>query len=230
MKRGPVILLAINARYSHPSLGARYLAASLQRAAIPYRLLEFTCHHTASEIIEQVLETRGSVVCLGVYIWNATLAEEVVATLKQESPRLPIILGGPEVSYESDTQNICRLADLTISGEADLVLPQICSDMANGRALPHLLHLPPPDLARIALPYDLYTEDDLRHRNVYIESTRGCPFACSYCLSAVSPGVRRFPLETILAELEKLITRGARRIKFVDRTFNSDLDLSLIHI
>jgi len=229
MSRPPTLLVAINARYSHASLAVRYLAASLERAGLPWRILEFTHHQSAAEIVESIIAARGAAVCFSVYVWNAVRVEEAVEQLRETAPELPVILGGPEVSYETDSQRLCRLADLTICGEADLLLAEVLAQGAGVRAgrAGRVVAAPLPDLGAVALPYHLYSDRDLAERNTYVETTRGCPFRCSYCLSAIQPGVRRFPLPAVLGELDRLLARGARRIKFVDRTFNSDIPRAL---
>lgn len=83
-----------------------------------------------------------------------------------------------------------------------------------------------PNLNELVFPYDLYTDEDLAHRVIYVEASRGCPFTCEFCLSAIDIPVRQFPLESFLAEMESLLKRGARQFKFVDRTFNLNLRVS----
>ena len=114
-----------------------------------------------------------------------------------------------------------------LEGEAlptEMVFPGNPLRVRFSRPAERIIRAPPPDLARLELPYELYTDQDLQHRLVYVEAARGCPLGCEYCLSSIEPGVRRFPLETILPAFERLLARGARRFKFVDRTFNLDLD------
>ena len=85
---------------------------------------------------------------------------------------------------------------------------------------------PLPDFSQIKLPYDLYNEDDVAHRIVYVEASRGCPFTCEFCLSSLDIPVRQVPVEVILAECQKLLDRGLKQFKFVDRTFNLNLNIS----
>src|SRR5262249_8685187 len=161
------------------------------------------------------------IVGFGVYIWNVTETARVVADLKRLRPDITIVLGGPEVSYEVDEQEICRLADYVITGEADLAFAEVCRQILNSTAaLPRVIAAPVPDLNHIVLPYDLYTDEDLAHRVIYVEASRGCPFTCEFCLSALEIPVRQFPLDAFLDAMQRLLDRGARQFKFVDRTFN----------
>lgn len=83
----------------------------------------------------------------------------------------------------------------------------------------------PPDLSRLLLPYDLYDEQDLQHRVVYVEASRGCPFGCEFCLSSLDVPLRSVPLDSLLPAMQRLLDRGLRQFKFVDRTFNLNLSL-----
>ena len=132
------------------------------------------------------------------------------------------------MSYECDQQEIVRLADYVITGEADLTFAQLCRAAARRRAAAAENHRrAAARLSRCcALPYDLYDERDLAHRIIYVEASRGCPFTCEFCLSSLDMPVRAFALEPFLAALERLLERGVRQFKFVDRTFNLNLRTS----
>jgi hypothetical protein len=159
---------------------------------------------------------------------------EVVALLKRLAPEIQIILGGPEVSYEPEEQEIVRLADHVITGEADLKFAEVCAQLlgspltspAAGNPLPKIIPAELPKLEHVALPYELYTDADLAHRVLYVEASRGCPFTCEFCLSSLDIPVRQFPLDQFLAALDRLLARGATQFKFVDRTFNLNLLVS----
>jgi hypothetical protein len=95
-----------------------------------------------------------------------------------------------------------------------------------GSTLPKIIAAGPPDFSQLALPYDLYTDDDIAHRIIYVEASRGCPFTCEFCLSSLDIPVRQIPLGKILAELQHLMERGLKQFKFVDRTFNLNIGFS----
>ncbi|MFM8359156.1 MAG: DUF4080 domain-containing protein, partial [Verrucomicrobiota bacterium] len=152
---------------------------------------------------------------------------ELVGLLKRLRPDLTIILGGPEVSHETEPQEIVRLADWVITGEADLKFAEVCRTLlAGGRPPGKIVAAEPPDPARLQLPYAFYDAADCAHRVIYVEASRGCPFTCEFCLSSLDIPVRQFPLEPFLAALDDLLRRGVRQFKFVDRTFNLHLPTS----
>lgn len=174
------------------------------------------------EIAGTLLETQAKIIGFGVYIWNTTQTLSVIQKIKELSPETVIVLGGPEVSYESEAQEICRIADYVFKGESENSFYEFCHTYFQKQERPtrKLIAAPLPDLAKICLPYDLYTDADIQNRVIYVEASRGCPYKCEYCLSSLDLSVRPFPLEQFLMEMEKLLLRGARQFKFVDRTFN----------
>ncbi|MFA5263676.1 MAG: DUF4080 domain-containing protein [Opitutaceae bacterium] len=222
-----IILVAINARYIHASFGLRCLRANLGELRGHCEIAEFVAGQRSLEIVERILAAQPRIVGLGVYIWNVAQATEVVALLKRIRPGLPVVLGGPEVSHETEAQEIVRLADHVVTGEADLAFPELCRRLLAGESPGEKIIVSPlPDLARLALPYDEYTAEDISHRLVYVEASRGCPFSCEFCLSSLDIPVRSHPLEAFLEAMQRLLDRGVRHFKFVDRTFNLNLDTS----
>ena len=121
-----IILATLNAKYSHASFALRYLMANLGDLAPRAEMLEFDINQRPVDIVEAILARKPKIVGLGVYIWNVTPATEVVAALKRIRPEVIVILGGPEVSYETETQPIVQLADHVITGEADLKFAEVC--------------------------------------------------------------------------------------------------------
>ena len=223
----PEILLAtLNARYIHTAFGLRCLHANLGELQQRCLILEFDIKQRAADIVEELLAAKPKIIGLGVYIWNVGLSTEVVGLLKQLAPDVKVVLGGPEVSYESATQEIVRLADHVITGEADLAFAELCRSLLAGATPPKVVAAALPDLATLASPYPFYQDEDVAHRVLYVEASRGCPFSCEFCLSSVDLPVRAFPLAAFLLEMERLLARGARQFKFLDRTFNLDVRVS----
>ncbi len=222
-----IVLATLNAKYPHAAFGLRYLFANMGPLQPQTVLREFTIQQAPLEIVETLLGDEPRIIGLGVYIWNVEQTTSIVSTLKRLRPGIVIVLGGPEVSFIDDAPPVCDLADYVITGEADFAFAALCGDLQSGkRPQGKWIHPPTPNLAEVVLPYDLYTDDDLAHRVLYVEASRGCPFTCEFCLSALDIPVRQFPLETFLASMEQLFDRGARTFKFVDRTFNLNLRVS----
>ena len=222
-----IVLATLNARYSHTSFGLRCLLANLG----PYRdaaiLREFTIGQPTLQIVEQLLADAPSVIGFGVYIWNVAEVTAVLELLRALRPDIRLVIGGPEVSYEYEHTDIFRLADHLITGEGDVAFRELVAELAAGRTPAKVIRAAPPDIAALQLPYDEYTDTDLRERLLYVEASRGCPFQCEFCLSSLDERVRAFPLPAFLAALERLLARGARGFKFVDRTFNLSLRTSV---
>jgi hypothetical protein len=150
-----------------------------------------------------------------------------VAAIKRLRPDITIILGGPEVSYETNEQPIAAAADYVITGEADLKFGEICGRvLANDRPAAKVIAAELPELDQLAMPYEFYDERDVANRVIYVEASRGCPFTCEFCLSSLDIPVRQFPLPRLLEQLATLLDRGVRQFKFVDRTFNLNLTVS----
>ncbi len=222
-----IILTTFNARYIHAAFGLRYLMANLGDLKERAEIQEYIIKQRPIDVAEALLASSPKIIGLGVYIWNVPQCTELVAILKRLAPEVHVVIGGPEVSHEIDGQPICQMADVVITGEADLAFAQLCRDLLGGQTPDQkVIRAPLPDINALKMPYDLYTEEDIAHRVVYVEASRGCPFRCEFCLSSLPMPVRKFPLEPFLAAMDRMIERGLRHFKFVDRTFNLDLKVS----
>ena len=230
-----IILSTLNAKYIHTNLAIRYLKA----AALPEfdcELAEYTIKDPAFNIVSELFQKKPDVVGFSCYIWNINETISVIRMLKTVLPNIKIVLGGPEVSY--DVHEWIRKheeIDYIIMGEGEVSfkemlrhingeiplekVPGICY-LEDGKLK---IHAQPAkiDLREIASPFRF--DEDLPHigkRIQYIETSRGCPFSCQFCLSSIEVGVRYFNREKIKEDIRYLMNHGAKTIKFVDRTFN----------
>lgn len=216
-----VVLTTLNARYAHASLGLRCLRANMGDLRDDTAIREFVVRTPPTDIVAGLLALAPRIVGFGVYIWNVEQTARVVELLKAAAPQVVVVLGGPEVSHETEQQAICRHADHVVTGWGDVTFPRLVRQLLRGPPPLMKVHAgDQPDLAQLVLPYAEYTDSDLRHRHVYVEASRGCPFKCEFCLSALDQTAWPFPLDRFLREIDTLWQRGARRFKFIDRTFN----------
>lgn len=217
----PIVVVAVNARWAHPAFGARSLIANLGDLRDRAELVEMNISDRAVDIVEAILDMDPVVVGIGVYVWNADLCSAVVSMIKALRPDLPIILGGPEVICRDDLPPCALGADHVISGEAEFEFRMLCEKIINGeQGIPKFITADPPDLDQIKLPYDLYSDEDIAHRKIYVEASRGCAYGCKFCLSSLDERIRRVPTECLLASLDTLWQRGVRHFKFVDRALH----------
>ena len=173
-----IVLTTLNAKYIHAAFGLRYLLANLGELKPRAGLAEFDINQRPLDIAEVLLAHNPKIIGFGIYIWNVAPTAEVIAAIKRVRPEIKIILGGPEVSYETGEQEIVQLADHVITGEADLKFAEVSRMLVAGvqasacsadtlkreLQLPKIIPAELPDFAQIALPYDLYADDDLAHR------------------------------------------------------------------
>ena len=223
-----ILLTTLNARYHHASFGLRYLYANLQELQSECKIQEFTINQNVRDIANEILIQQPRILGIGVYIWNTDASLALVNIIKKVSPNTIIVLGGPEVSYESETQSICQQADFVFKGESDFAFYEFCKQVLIEKKLPSEKFIKPnlPEIKNIALPYKYYSDEDIKNRVIYVEASRGCPYKCEYCLSSLDASVRNFDIDLFLSEMDTLIERGLRQFKFVDRTFNLSPSIS----
>ena len=216
-----IILTTLNARYMHTAFGLRYLYANLGELQTQACIEEFTIHERPIDIAEKLLKHRPKIIGFGVYIWNVAEVTKTVELLKQVSPETIIVLGGPEVSHLPDKPAVVDTVDYVIMGAAEKSFRELCQLILSGNK-PQAREIQSDErpLDQLQLPYQYYTDEDIKNRLIYVEASRGCPFKCEFCLSSLDKTSKPFELGLFLEEIDRLYQRGARNFKFIDRTFN----------
>ncbi len=218
-----IILTTLNSRFTHTSIALRYLYANLNELQDSAKILEFSINDALQSVAEKILVHKPDILGIGTYIWNVTQVQELIHIIKKVSPHTKIILGGPEVSHEPFRVNLDD-ADFIIQGEGDIAFYEVCKKIADREEISSkIVKMTMPSLKEVKLPYEYYTDDDIKNRYIYVEASRGCPFECEFCLSSMDEKVRAFNLDELLDEFETLWQRGARNFKFIDRTFNLNM-------
>lgn len=216
-----IVLTTLNARYIHSAFGLRYLFANLGELRQDAELLEFGIQERPADIVEALLRKRPAIIGFGVYIWNVAEIGAVVVLLKQLAPEVVIVLGGPEVSYPPDLPRAAEQADYVITGPGEVSFRRLCANVLKGsKPAAKIITGESSPLDRLSPPYPFYSDIDICNRILYVEASRGCPFKCEFCLSALDVTAKPFALAGFLAEMDALYRRGARHFKFIDRTFN----------
>ncbi|KPV57832.1 Fe-S oxidoreductase [Paenibacillus sp. A3] len=239
-----IVLSTLNAKYIHTSLALRYLKAFSQHDFPGIQIAEYTIKDPAMNIVSDIYQRKPEVVGFSCYIWNIEETIVVVSMLKKIMPELIVVLGGPEVSYDTEYwMNRLPEVNFIVVGEGEETLHHLLTELEGDRALYSVFGLayrnkegrvvinpPRPKLALDDIPTPhRFAEDipSLANRVVYFETSRGCPFSCQFCLSSIEVGVRYFDMERTKSDLLYLIRSGAKLIKFVDRTFNIKRDYAM---
>ena len=233
-----VVLSTLNSKFIHSSLALRYLKAYGEAHGQAYDIVEYTINMPVLHILSDITEHDIDILGFACYIWNIEMTLHVVDMVKAVRPDIKIVLGGPEVSFTADELlERCPNIDYIVQGEGeeafhalvtalqlgndglDPVIPGV-RGRRDGSILGSAEAVEVSDLSTIPFPYTEADMDDLEHKIIYYESSRGCPFSCQYCLSGNKNTVRFFPQERTLKELQWFIDYGVKQVKFVDRTFN----------
>jgi len=214
-------IVTLNAKFIHSSLSLRYLRNAARRAGFEnVWIQEFIINQPVWKISAEILKQAPDVLGLSVYIWNRKQSFELLETLQKQSPNLKIVLGGPEVSFEPELPNDYTL----IAGEGENKWVEYLNFAAKEESPPRETleqwNTYGNDLPELYPPYIEEDYPTLKNRYAYIEASRGCPYLCSFCLSALDKKVRYFDDANLRQQIKHLIQNGTRKIKFVDRTFN----------
>ena len=233
-----VVLSTLNSKFIHSSLALRYLKAYGEAHGQAYDIVEYTINMPVLHILSDITEHDIDVLGFACYIWNIEMTLHVVDMVKAVRPDIKIVLGGPEVSFTADELlERCPNIDYIVQGEGEEAFHALVTALQLGNdgldpvipgvrgrrdssILGSLEAVEVSDLSSIPFPYTEEDMEDLEHKIIYYESSRGCPFSCQYCLSGNKNTVRFFPQERTLEELQWFIDHGVKQVKFVDRTFN----------
>ena len=237
------IVTTLNAKYIHTCLALRYLKAYSQHE-FDIEIAEYTIKDPVMNIVADLFGREADVIGFSCYIWNIEETLDVVRMLKKIKPELTIVLGGPEVSYDTAywMEHVPEV-DFIVVGEGEETFHHLLQELSGSRKFHFVFGAayrsvdgevrlnpgrPKLDLSMLPSPYR-FREDvaELGKRVVYFETSRGCPFSCQFCLSSIEVGVRYFDIEKTKADLLYLIGSGAKLIKFVDRTFNIKRDYAM---
>ena len=230
-----IVLTTLNAKYIHTNLAIRYLKAYAQ-PEYDATIAEYTIKDPVINIVSDLIQKKPDVIGFSCYIWNIEETIKVIKMIKKINPDILIVVGGPEVTYDVlEWMEKVPDFDVIVIGEGEQTLKQLLAGFSNGRDFSEVhgiayrneggIQLNPQrnklDLKDLPSPYRFEEDaDHLSKRVTYVETSRGCPFSCQFCLSSIEVGVRYFDREKIKDDIRYLMANGANTIKFVDRTFN----------
>ncbi|MBS4188984.1 B12-binding domain-containing radical SAM protein [Bacillus sp. FJAT-49705] len=230
-----IICSTLNAKYIHTNIAIRYLKAYAQ-PDFDIELTEYTIKDPVMNIVTDLIQKKPDVIGFSCYIWNMEETIKVINMIKKINPAIQIIVGGPEVSYDVlEWMEKVKDFDFIVIGEGEETFKQLLTELSGELKLENVhgiafredsqIKINPQrnklDLRELPSPFRF--EEDIPHlskRVTYIETSRGCPFSCQFCLSSIEVGVRYFDREKIKEDIRYLMQNGAKTIKFVDRTFN----------
>ena len=212
------VILSVSSRYIHTLLAPRYLKANSRGFEV--EIMETNVNIRPFDVLAELYRRRPDAVAVSCYIFNIEYLKSLLAEIRTLMPRTKIILGGYEALPE-----LSHLCDYIVRGEGDLVFKDILREIEEGKdRLPKVIEAGfVENLERIASPFDEEYCSMGKDRILYMETSRGCPFSCSYCMSAKSSGVRAFSLGRVFSDIDFIMKYSPRQIKFADRTFNYDM-------
>lgn len=228
-----ILLTTLNAKYIHKNLALRWIYQA-RPAHYDVCLKEYTIRDDLTRVADDILQTDIDVMAFSTYIWNIEQMKELVYLLKKRKPDLHIIAGGPEVSFSS-VELLDQGIDALSIGEGEQSIWEYIEMLVSGvpceiegiytKSFPNLTYRKVPVSFLESLPNPYFMEmdaDSMEHRYLYLETSRGCPYGCSYCLSSVDSCLRMFSDEYVFSVLDQLARSQVRQVKLLDRTFNAD--------
>lgn len=235
-----ILLVTLDSKFIHANLAIRYLKKYCKDDNVGIK--EFTINQKLEYILNEILSAGADLICFSTYIWNVEYIKEIAYIIKEANKNVKILCGGPEVSFE--TEKFMKnepYIDFVISGEGEITFGEFIAEFYkdnpgystvkglsyrdNGNIVVNYPREPVLNLDTIDYPYD--EDEKFEEKIIYYESSRGCPFACSFCMSSIDKRMRVFSMDRVKKDLTMLLQTKARQIKFVDRTFNADYKRSM---
>ncbi len=234
-----ILLTTLNSKYIHSALSLKYIYNNIADIdGVRVCIKEYTINENLQDIFADIFSDTYDLIAFSCYIWNIEYIIKLCNDIKIADNNIKILLGGPEVSYESyEFMSKFGFADFIIRDEGEVIFRKFVKayisnkDFSNipsflyrinGNIIENPYEAPIDNLALIKGAYDIFNEDDVKDKIVYYETSRGCSYNCAYCLSSITKKVRFFPYEKVITDIKKIVDAGAKQIKFVDRTFNFD--------
>ena len=234
-----ILLTTLNSKYIHSALSLKYIYNNIVDInEISVNVKEYTINENLQDIFADILSDTYDLIAFSCYIWNIEYIIKLCNDIKIANEDVKILLGGPEVSYESyEFMLRHKFADFIIRDEGEVIFRKFVKSYIqdknfsnipsflyreNGKIIENEYEPPIDNLALIRGAYDIFNENDIKDKIVYYETSRGCSYSCAYCLSSITKKVRFFPYEKVISDIKKIVDAGAKQIKFVDRTFNFD--------
>jgi radical SAM superfamily enzyme YgiQ (UPF0313 family) len=235
-----ILLVTLDSKFIHANLAVRYLkkyCIDMENEDLSIEIKEFTVNQKHEYILSEILSSNADLICFSCYVWNIEYIKELAYIIKEARNNIEILCGGPEVSFEIETfMKNEPYIDYVIYGEGELTFREFIKEYGcnapnfqqirglayrdGGKVIVNQHREPIHNLDIINYPYD--ENDSFEDKIIYYESSRGCPFSCSFCMSSIDKKMRTFSMERVKNDLEMLLNTKARQIKFVDRTFNAD--------
>lgn len=236
-----IVLTSLNSKYIHTNLAIRSIKSNLDFDQGEVILREFTINDNLESVLSKLAEEKADVYAFSVYIWNSEKTAKLTRNLKKIMPESIIVAGGPEVSFESEAQIKSYNLDFIVRGEGEAAFRRLIYALKSGSdisMLPSITYRKSDEIISTKDGFDLLDMDGLEDaypceelenldgRIIYYEGSRGCPFACAYCMSSVEKSMRFRSIEKVKVDVGRFIELGVGQVKFVDRTFNCNKERS----